>query len=309
MRILSQRLEDAGFSVIDSVADRVPRLDRNLRELIQQADVVAINGEGSLHSGKPIVKAIMAIARFCREHHKPIFLINSMWWDNHEFDKDFRLFTSAYLRDKDSWAQVQPFATRARYVPDLSLDSATGGRDSFQDRPGVLFTDSVVRSVSSRLYRIATDRNADFCFMGVTPLRKRWKRSPVVSLRRAFSGMSTEILTLDRLQRYPLMVTGRFHAVMFAVQTKTPFVCIRSNTPKIESFLDEAGISDAPCLGHDEVTPNSVDRALADAKRYWTSDRWQRIDGFLEFARDAIDSMFREIREVSWNYPKQDDSE
>ena len=256
-----------------------------------------------------MVKAMMAIAGFCRKHHKPVFLINSIWRDNCEFDKDSRLFTGVYLRDKDSWAHVQRFTTRAWYVPDLSLDSTTGSRDSSLHRQGVLFTDSVVKSVASRLYRIATDQKADFCFMGVTPLRKRWKRSPVVSLRREFCGMSTENLTLDHFQRYSLMVTGRFHAVMFAIQTKTPFVCIRSNTPKIESFLDEAGIADAPCLGHDEVTSGSIERAISDAKRYWTPDRWQRVDAFLEFARNAIDSMFKEIRKVSWNYPKQDDSE
>jgi len=82
MRLLLAGLERQGLNIIArSPARHDWAQDSVFLRALENADVVVINGEGTLHHGRPAGAALLAVV----DHpacHAPVALINALWEEN-----------------------------------------------------------------------------------------------------------------------------------------------------------------------------------------------------------------------------------
>jgi hypothetical protein len=87
------------------------------------------------------------------------------------------------------------------------------------------------------------------------------------------------------------VVSGRFHACTMALLTRTPFAGIASNTPKIQSLVEDVGLE--PWRAGIDLAP----AAVADAAGHgWTNTESAAIGDYLRAARQGCERFFRELK-------------
>lgn len=96
---------------------------------------------------------------------------------------------------------------------------------------------------------------------------------------------------LRRLASFELMVTGRFHMMIFCLVTRTPFIALKSNTHKIEATVHDAGLK--PWRVIDD--PRKIDDQLIENASRWQPGESQSLDRYLEQGRAGIEAMFADI--------------
>jgi hypothetical protein len=255
--------------------DRVPRpFDRGT------ADVVVVNGEGSIHhaSSRPRARVVSEIARLARDYFKaPGVLLNATI---HAIDRqcadELRLFSSIYVRDQRSQRELHAFGIRSEVVPDITLAASF---PVTRKRSGICGTDSVLPAVTEEIRSACSKKSGAFLPMRWT-LRRPWQLLTTPSAKRYAA----------KLASYALVVTGRFHAVCFCLATRTPFVAVDSNTPKISSLVEDA-------LGSTRrvVTLDLVENLNTSHFSGWESDEAEALDQYLAFARKRNDWLFQSL--------------
>jgi hypothetical protein len=92
------------------------------------------------------------------------------------------------------------------------------------------------------------------------------------------------------LSGHRLLVSGRYHAVTYAMLTRTPFVAVESNTPKISSMLQDA------FGGTRRVVP-AERLAEIDVEEYaeWAPGELVALDAFCARARASAEAMADDI--------------
>lgn len=273
-------------------------------QALRSVDAVIVNGEGSIHHSARRERAhyLAEIAGHAEDTAGiPAFLVNSSLYalEQSVVDK-LRRFESIYLRESRSLAALAGSGIAAAVVPDLTLLVAPPPRVA---RHGVLGTDSVKRDVAqvlkalcqrrgwhhSKLTHAARPRLSEYG-LGYDSLRRhaKWAHAALTGRntrdRRAF---------LAWLASHTLLCTGRFHAVTLALATRTPFLAVESNTPKISGLLEDV-------FGNaSRVVPLDSLDALADpAARTWSAAEAAALDAFLASARQRSAAMFDHIRDT-----------
>lgn len=276
-----------------------PAVDRALRRV----DAVIVNGEGSIHDSARRERAhyLTEIAGHARDHAGiPAYLVNASL---HALEDSvigkLRRFDAIYLRERRSLEALAGSGIAAAVVPDLTLLVAPPPP---AERSGVLGTDSVKAEVARGLKALCRERGWHYSKLthAARPrlaeygLRYDTLRRQAKWLHAALTGRNTRHRRafLAWLAGHALLCTGRFHAVTLALATRTPFVAVESNTPKISGLLEDV-FGDAR-----RVVPLAAMAGLADpAALAWRPEEEAALDGFLASARRRSDAMFDAIRE------------
>jgi polysaccharide pyruvyl transferase WcaK-like protein len=313
MRTMRLLAAEHGLEVIDAApAHRDWRQSASFLRSLQRARLIIVNGEGTIHHDRPAGRQLLEVGRVGKELGIPVAMINMSWEANSaplgELLRDFELVA---VRESRSQRAVAMAGVNARRVPDLSLyfPHARAGR-----REGVGYTDSVVPDVSERL-RLLRDLHGG---VGVSIFdRAHGPVARVRLLRRAVSNTAerslagrlrsatcawrevaimspTENAFIDRVARLSLLVTGRFHAMCFAMVTATPFIAVETNTHKIEGMLADSGL--ASWRG---TTVADVDGPLLQHAGVWEADEMERLDAFLSDTRQRIDGLFDDLSRLA----------
>jgi hypothetical protein len=95
------------------------------------------------------------------------------------------------------------------------------------------------------------------------------------------------------LSAHELVLAGRYHAVCFCLATRTPFVAVESNTPKISSLL-----SDVFGSNRRVVTAREIDGAALDQFAVWSPAEEEALGRFLDYAERSADAMAGAIRDA-----------
>lgn len=285
------------------------RQDPALVAAMAGAAAIIVNGEGTLHSDKPRALPLVEAATFGRDRGIPTFLLNSIWQGNGPAFMDHaRAFTRIWVRESASRDELAGYGIAAEVVPDLTLSSEPpppSGR-----RHGILLTDSNIPEVSASLYRLARqDSDADWLSLLTPPTSKGlgdlrdWLAWAAYSTlfgtiridcpnQRAinYSGTYSRLSdVLALVARARLLVTGRFHAVCFALLTETPFVSIPSSSRKIEAMLADAG------LGHRVVAHDAIGQTKLEPFATLSPSDLAAARQFRASARQGAQAMFAEI--------------
>jgi len=194
-----------------------------IKMILNDVDLVVVNGEGSLHRGNNILGKILYVL----PKNQPSVLINTVW-DKMYFEEVRELDKFKFIAVRESFSRDELAlvynASRILIVPDMIF--LTGSGFKF----GVGFGDSVLPSLIESLEK--TDN--------YFPLQT------TLTIPDHYAYMSW-------LRTLGLYVTGRFHGVCFAAIAEVPFLAFPSNSHKIEGLLKDMNCSDLLIKSFSEI--------------------------------------------------------
>lgn len=243
--------------------------DRKLLRAVKDADLVLVNGEGTLHSDNRRALRLIKVADYCEMIGKPSFLINALYFNNtEEMHASVRKFTGVFVRDKQSQAELRSLKVDAKYCPDLTLSIEPHVHNKGEGE--LLIIDSNDLDVTAELYKkhMAVG-GSEFRTMLSKPRIQRGKsrkyflmKSYVnryffkVKQKKAFKkeSVSNEDVhviyreknvnsMLELFAKSSGVITGRFHGACYALVTRTPFIACAASAMKVENLLKEVGIT------------------------------------------------------------------
>lgn len=269
---------------------------------LKKCDLVLINGEGTIHHGSRWGFVLLEAGLFAKTLGKRVFLINAVWQENPEaFSKIARTFDGVFVRESFSKEQLQLNNVAAKVVPDLSFYAKFPDLETSRERSGIMFTDGVDKDLSVRMWSIA-NRNK----LGFVPVtypksgskvdrvsyavraydKKRVVVHPVSYLRAVMSSLSySESAEIDEkvffqlLGEQSLVITARFHALCFLVRSETPFLCLWSNSFKMQGLLADLGLR----IEDYRIKESELDSAILR----------QKLEGGILFGPDWVEKIKR----------------
>ena len=195
------QLDRVCIELLGTVAKRVKSL-KQYPAFVRDADLVLVNGEGSIHHGKR-GELIDLAAEY------PAVLLNCVYQDN-PCRESLRKFLYVSARESLSAQELRRQGIAAEVVPDCILTSPT--LNSFH--PG--------RPLSDLGF---TDCVSD-AGHGVT----------------AMVGLGNARRFLEAISQYRRLCTGRFHGVLAASVLGIPFSAWSSNTHKTRGVMKDMGV-------------------------------------------------------------------
>jgi polysaccharide pyruvyl transferase WcaK-like protein len=303
MRLLLRGLDEAGIEVAARSPARADwAKDERFVAALRRAQVVVINGEGTLHDGAPLGARLLSVLDHPAAAGKPVALVNALWERNPpDWDDWLGRLALASARDSASAEAFRRVRGQGRWGPDLSLSAPA--EVAAVSRRGLVVGDSV-RSESRRALARAAQR-LGAAYVPTKTLRGRiWENGVARSLLwRGYNGVWTgrvpefemprdEGAYLARLAQAEGHLTGRFHAVCLSMLTGTPVLALASRTSKIERLLTDAGLGASRLL-----TPEALERLTAkEAARPFSKGERKAIAGFLTQGRTEAKRLFADIR-------------
>lgn len=137
------------------------REHEDLIAAMRAADIVIVNGEGTLHDATRQAKALAAVGPFCRDAGVPSVLINSVYERNDsEVAAACRAFDRIYVRESISADEARQAGLNVEVVPDLTLSSDV--MDAFRGAPTastIAVTDNANRDIGRRALEAALTRD------------------------------------------------------------------------------------------------------------------------------------------------------
>jgi polysaccharide pyruvyl transferase WcaK-like protein len=289
--------------------------NRKFIRSIYKADIVIINGEGTLHHAQPRAKKLITIGKYIKEKHAiPVVLINATYQDNNAtFIKYLKYFDLIYVRDRISKFELLEIGIPSNVVPDLTYYNVYDpGEKSHSNMIGL--TDSVDIKLSEKLYNFST-QSALYSYMPLlTNEKTRANFQSIINYCKFYTKKSIKYLLfragyalnhssvreifyisghkvyIKEISNLKLVITGRFHVLCFALQTLTPFIVINSIYHKYEGMLDDIGI------GSNRI----VDNIDSDFASYCKFEKYEleMIARYLDEAPKKIEKMFQDIASI-----------
>lgn len=283
------------------------RLDHKLLSEMQSAELIVVNGEGTIHHDRPAGLALLEAGAWGKKRGIPTALINMTWAANSRAAaQHLKQFSFVAVRESASKALLADLGVASYEAPDLALYSA-------DPVPGprleVAVTDSVVPHVAAALEQVRrrnSGRYVNILYGKSGP--REWVRScrkfgavagasprQIVhaigaGVREHFHQNASADHFVSDISRSRLLITGRFHAVIVALATRTPVLAVASNTHKIESTLRDAGLQSFRV-----TTPEKIDSALIERASHWQPGELQALDDFVRRGRKEIEAMFTHV--------------
>ncbi len=314
MRLLEAGLRTAGLQITArSPAHADWAQDKDFLRHLSEADLVVINGEGTLHHGREGGKRLLEVVAHPARGTTPVALINALYQDNPaDWAKLLGGCALVSARDPESAREIAAACpgVALRHVPDLSLCAGAAPQPGPRCK---LIVGDAVRIGTRRALALAARRlGADQILPTKTRHGHFW-RMPIVgaALRRivgaGYSGVSPfgrgaamtlardEAAYLASLGQASLHLTGRFHAVCLSLVTGTPFLAVGSNSWKIEALLDDAG------LGRDRIVTvdDLASMTSTDTERPFSKAETDCIVAFLARAHQQAVELFSDLAKLA----------
>lgn len=310
MQALEAGLASAGMHVAATVpAHSDWARDPGFQAALPKAQLLVVNGEGTLHHDRPAGLRLLQAARHARQHGLATALVNAGWEANGaEYAAAVRDFDLVSARDSRSAAALRAIGVECRVVPDLSL--CTAPPVAAARRECIAYTDSVdadVARVLDALRRKTAGRVLSIhdldpksgrawpflrAVVGRPDLVHPARLAALIRARHAQWKNAAPGVDefLRRLSRLELLVSGRFHACTLALVAGTPFVAAGSNSQKIEALVEDAGLAAWRCGG---VLSAEVIRVAAASG--WRPEEQASIASYLAGARSRATALFGEL--------------
>jgi hypothetical protein len=296
--------------------------NKSFLKQMKNADIVIVNGEGTLHHAEDRVKDLARIGKYVKEHlFKPVVLINTIYQDNGpEIGAYMKYFDLIYVRESFSQRELEKIGILSHVVPDMTFYTTYDlmGKHITND---IGVSDSVYSSVSKKLYKFAmryhyhflpvlsVPKINNFKYFGSLLKLIRFKMISWIKIillklkiplsykqKRSLYFMEHYMDYISAVADLKLFVSGRFHSLCFAVKTMTPFIAIRSNSHKIEGMFEDIGIGDNRIVHIDEVK-----QEILAKYEYFSEDEREKIERYVTEAPIKIEEMFDKILIVTNN--------
>ena len=308
MRVLRSGLEGEGLNILaTSPARHDWAADMNFKAAIAASHLIVINGEGTLHHGRPAGESLVRVVDEITAQGRPVALINALYQSNPRlWARHLQQMTLLVARDAKSGAEMALAApdVARRVMPDLSL--CEGAVSVGGPRDLLIFGDSVKLPIRRSLVQAAKRCGADV----ILPMKTRdgllWRNR--VTRGALYAGYCGHVGSVGRVElardeaaylnwmgRARMHVTGRFHSVCLSLVTGTPFLAVGSNSWKIEALLSEAGVDADRMLSAEQLAHLGPD----DLDRPFSASELANIAGFLEHAQGSATSLFAQLGDLA----------
>ncbi len=275
---------------------------------LDNADLIIVNGEGTIHHDRPAGSWLLTAGKYAQSLGKPAVLINATWQANSAPLADYaRAFALISVRESASAAELEEADIKARVVPDLALYHAPTAAPA---RSGLGYSDCVVAQRALALHQRMRS-------LGAEPIsmfhERRTVRDFLVSIRRllyggdsldlgrliaAFRGAIAERTGqhVDRdsfaacVASKRLMVAGRLHMLIFCLSTRTPFLVVASNTHKNRATLADSGLG-----SWRHVATEEIDEPLLGRAARWEEGEPDRLEAFIADSRHRMRALFSDM--------------
>jgi hypothetical protein len=310
MQVLEKGLVEAGFRIAATVpAHSDWAKDAGFQAALPSAQMLVINGEGTLHHDRPAGLRLLQAGKIAHERGLVTALVNAGWEANGEkYVKAVRDFDLISLRDSRSAEALRSEDVECRVVPDLSL--CTPAPSETAHRSGVAFTDSVspdatlaleaLRRASAgkvlSIHNRDPSRESSWRFLrsgfGRQDLRKPSRVLTLLGARHAQWKNATPNAHdfLKRIAELELLVSGRFHACTLAMVMRTPFIAYGSNSSKIEALVEDSGV--AGWRVNADLASSLSSELARDG---WSKREQEAIAQYIEGARAKASHLFRDL--------------
>lgn len=315
---IRQCLASRGLEIIDSAPACAPwDGERTLLQSVRGADLILINGEGTLHHGSKLGADLLSVVDHPARGATPVALINALYQDNPQhWGRWMSKMSLVAARDRRSQSQIQRAGMDAEFVPDLSLYRPPPGQRLNGDGKCMAYGDSVYHDVKRALrkaYRKDRKERRSRLFLPIrTSILHRNEHAPpgwyawVDGYRYAWNvrlssfsdanyriSADAEDFMLD-LQRASLYLTGRYHGICLSMACGVPFRAVASNSFKIEALLEDAGLKAARLS-------NSVPEVIASSPDDWqfTAEERANLSAFLRDGRERTERLFDQLKQLA----------
>lgn len=305
MRLLQEGLVRHGFTVSARSPVRHDwRRDAAIRAAMEDAALIVINGEGTLHHGKSAAADLLSVTDVAGD--TPVALINTLYQDNPpDWSKWLNKMAYVSTRDSRSADQVEMCTGRRPFVvPDLSLSARVAPQPTIDK---IIYGDSIKEEVARQLADLARSERAPLvpsvsAYKGMRNgdgffARLRRRRMIARHLRRVKAVNPTlelcasEDAYANRVASAGLYVTGRYHGTCYAMAAGIPFVAVKSNSWKIEALIADAGLAQWRVTAAQGLLGRLARQDLA----YRDHER-AALDKFLDDAAASAEAMFSNLR-------------
>ena len=307
MSVLEKKLHHRGITVIATSPVRHEWwLDQALLRTIAQADLLIINGEGTLHHGSKHGVNLLRLAHHEARSGKPLFLINALYQENPAYwGEQIRLFDGVWARDSWSAKELSTvWGTPVDHFADLTL--CDGFVEFGSERKGMVVGDSVKKAITRELARVSVRTKGTQLVPTVHRIKSPKGKTGVAAIPRLIYSKIYHTIWNARYPNFAMMpdqdayaaliagsalhVTGRFHGACFSILTKTPFLTLSSNSWKLEALLADCGLA-ADRL----VAPGDLARAIGRRNWDFTAEEMQNIDSYVTWSTTESDRAFDQI--------------
>lgn len=269
---------------------------------LQTADVIIINGEGTIHHGAARAQPLLDIITSPLSANRPICLINALWQNNPQSWADIAgQCAIVSVRDSQSAKELAAAGVSdVRLVPDLSLTGTGVARGPSPQ--GIIVGDSVRYEIRKLLAAQAQSLQAHY--IPTKTLQSRlWTFSPAAAvLWRVYNGIFSGKVPqfsmaqddhqyLNILSQAAGHITGRFHGVCLSILAQTPFLALTSVTSKVQTLVNDAGLDATRVITPDEFRKNPT----CVPPEFSTTEQ-DNIHNFVATANQRAQALFSDIR-------------
>ena len=237
--------------------------NRNLENFIKKVDLIIVNGEGTIHHSQINALNLLKIGKFAKSFNKKTILINSIFDTQ---DKNFydlvKYFDLINVRDRLSKSYLNINKIKSIFTPDFSFYIPEISTYKNNIKSEILFTDSVNKDITFKLIKIFKkkftffpilkypyDKKINFFnhlrkikFFTLKFIHILFKNHITNNYEVRFYGINSLYKYVNKITNSKIIITGRYHALCFAIQNLTPFIAIESNSHKISALLDDIGL-------------------------------------------------------------------
>jgi len=278
------------------------------REKLDSCDIAIINGEGTIHHGRPYAEDLLKLV--AKSSAKRKVLLNCTYDSNPPRYRDYlEAFDSIFVRDQQSQVELSQLGLKSSIVPDMTFLA----KRSLNAKPShpVSVCCSVDREVLVQLHIAGTKLIREARPISIfEPARGTTQRIMEIRRSLAIRDLKTPIKMIriararhwfgsqtcathekfaEQIAQSKFLLSGRYHAICIAIKNGIPFLAIDSNTFKIRALLADVGL-DERCISKSDFLAG-MDLKL----RPFSSGELKSIEKFNTRAERAICKMFAQI--------------
>lgn len=259
-------------------------------DALKSCCAVIVNGEGTMHHDGKSASNLFKAAAIAKEMGKKVFLINSVWQENTQLSKKLNVFDRVYVRESLSQMEIEAAGYSADVCPDLSFYKISSNEPRVTKNTDYVFIDSVNNKKSRFIARMALKYRKNFYYM-VIPKRKNLGNF-LLKLLFAVRGRKLKVLKDHHISG--AIITGRFHAMCFALKYNLPFMVMPSNTHKIEGVLSDVGLNPGDFLFSTNTSSEEIHGKISslDVRSLETE---LKVKAYVDDAQLKISRMFEVI--------------
>ncbi len=224
---------------------------------VGDADVIVMNGEGSMHNGKPQFAKKMQYMRSMLDAGKAVYLVNTVWQNNpSDYDDVLQRLSGIQVREVMSQKDLlDRHGIESRLFPDLAyFATLKKARNPVHYHGKIVMTDFYSNEFEAF---VKLTRAEALKYPFVDMLSSNWD-DLIASLKTA-----------------EMLITGRHHGVFAACRAEIPFVAFGGNTHKIEGIFASAKVNIPICKSRRDLAAHIL---WAKANR----EEYQKLFGWLK---------------------------